>query len=92
MEKAIWEGVVLADCSDTVVVEGNHYFPPHSDRCAVFQAQRSQTERYVPGRDVTCAWRILPRLRTESAREWIVRGDSNCPGTSTAPAQSIRSL
>jgi len=25
--KAIWQGVVLADSDDTVVVENNHYFP-----------------------------------------------------------------
>jgi uncharacterized protein (DUF427 family) len=28
--KAIWNGEVLADSNDTVVVEGNHYFPPAS--------------------------------------------------------------
>ncbi len=25
--KAVWNGVTLADSADTVVVEGNHYFP-----------------------------------------------------------------
>jgi uncharacterized protein (DUF427 family) len=28
--KAIWNGVVLAESDQTVVVEGNHYFPPGS--------------------------------------------------------------
>ena len=28
--KAIWNGVVIAESDDTVVVEGNHYFPPES--------------------------------------------------------------
>lgn len=28
--KAIWKDVVLAESSDTVVVEGNHYFPAES--------------------------------------------------------------
>ena len=27
MPKATWNGVTLADSNDTVVVEGNHYFP-----------------------------------------------------------------
>ena len=27
MPKAIWNGVTVADSTDTVVVEGNHYFP-----------------------------------------------------------------
>lgn len=26
--QAIWKGKVLADSDETVVVEGNHYFPP----------------------------------------------------------------
>jgi uncharacterized protein (DUF427 family) len=28
--KAIWKGAVLAESDATVVVEGNHYFPPGS--------------------------------------------------------------
>lgn len=28
--KAIWNGAVLAESQDTVVVEGNHYFPVES--------------------------------------------------------------
>ena len=27
MSKAIWNGVTIAESDDTVVVEGNHYFP-----------------------------------------------------------------
>jgi uncharacterized protein (DUF427 family) len=30
MVKAIWNGAVLAESDDTVVVEGNHYFPEES--------------------------------------------------------------
>lgn len=28
--KAIWNGVVIAESDKTIVVEGNHYFPPES--------------------------------------------------------------
>jgi uncharacterized protein (DUF427 family) len=28
--KAIWQGTVIAESDDTVVVEGNHYFPAES--------------------------------------------------------------
>ncbi len=28
--KAVWNGATLAESSATVVVEGNHYFPPES--------------------------------------------------------------
>lgn len=30
MARAVWNGAVLAESSDTVVVEGNHYFPMES--------------------------------------------------------------
>jgi len=30
MVKASWNGTKIAESSDTVVVEGNHYFPPDS--------------------------------------------------------------
>ncbi len=35
--KAIWNGAVLAESDDTVVVEGNHYFPPESLRMDYFK-------------------------------------------------------
>ncbi len=28
--KATWKGVTIAESDDTIVVEGNHYFPPDS--------------------------------------------------------------
>ena len=32
MAKATWNGAVIAESDKTVVVEGNHYFPPDSVR------------------------------------------------------------
>ncbi len=28
--KAVWNGQIVADSDETIVVEGNHYFPPSS--------------------------------------------------------------
>ena len=28
--KAIWNNQVVAESDDTIVIEGNHYFPPQS--------------------------------------------------------------
>ena len=41
--KAMWNGAVLAESDDTVVVEGNHYFPRESldDRYFAPSANRS---------------------------------------------------
>jgi hypothetical protein len=37
MAQAIWNGHVIAESDDTIVVEGNHYFPPDSVDAAVLQ-------------------------------------------------------
>jgi uncharacterized protein (DUF427 family) len=34
--KAVWKNTILAESDDTVVVEGNHYFPPESLRRELF--------------------------------------------------------
>jgi uncharacterized protein (DUF427 family) len=46
--KAVWNGVVLAESNETVVVEGNHYFPESSLRRDHFRASATHT---------TCAWK-----------------------------------
>ena len=46
--KAIWNGEVIAESDDTVVVEGNHYFPETSLRKEFFRAS-SQTS--------VCPWK-----------------------------------
>jgi len=37
MPQAIWKDTVIAESRDTIVVEGNHYFPPDSLRKQYFQ-------------------------------------------------------
>lgn len=32
MVKAVWNGAVIAESNATVVIEGNHYFPPEAVR------------------------------------------------------------
>jgi uncharacterized protein (DUF427 family) len=41
--KAKWNGVVLAESDNTVVVEGNHYFPPESINKDYFQSSNTHT-------------------------------------------------
>lgn len=44
MPKAQWEGVVLAESNDCVVVEGNQYFPPESIQRQYFRPSDKTTE------------------------------------------------
>ena len=41
--KAIWHGKTIAESDDTVVVEGNHYFPPDAIRRGYFLASDKHT-------------------------------------------------
>lgn len=49
MAKAIWNGAVLAESDDTVVVEGNHYFPPDSVNREFFSSSDTQTSCHWKG-------------------------------------------
>ena len=46
--KAIWENTVLAESENTIVIEGNHYFPPGSVRRDYFSPSETHT---------TCHWK-----------------------------------
>jgi uncharacterized protein (DUF427 family) len=46
--KAIWNNTILAESNDTVVLEGNHYFPSDSIKTEYFQASTTHT---------TCPWK-----------------------------------
>lgn len=37
MPKAEWNGAIIAQSDETIVVEGNHYFPPESVNQALLQ-------------------------------------------------------
>ena len=41
--KAIWNGRVLAESPDTVLVENNHYFPPEAIRAEFFKPSQTHT-------------------------------------------------
>lgn len=48
--KVMWKNLILAESNDTVVVEGNHYFPPDSIKKQYFKKSETHT---------TCPWKGL---------------------------------
>lgn len=52
--KAIWRDTVLAESDSTVVVEGNHYFPPDSVNPSYFRESDKHT---------TCPWKGVANYR-----------------------------
>jgi uncharacterized protein (DUF427 family) len=60
---ATWNGAVLARSDDTIVVEGNHYFPPDSVDETYFEDSETHT---------TCPWKGVASYRTV-----VVDGERN---------------
>jgi uncharacterized protein (DUF427 family) len=63
MAQATWNGAVVAQSDDTIVVEGNHYFPPESVDPALLRRSDSHT---------VCPWK-----GTASYYDVVVDGDVN---------------
>jgi uncharacterized protein (DUF427 family) len=64
MARATWKGAVLAESDRTVVVEGNHYFPPDAVRQEFLRPSAHHT---------TCGW------KGEASYHDIVVGDQTNP-------------
>lgn len=58
MMRAVWNGTVLAEAERTVVVEGNHYFPPESVNREYFAESRARS---------LCFWKGLASYYTVTA-------------------------
>lgn len=56
--RAVWKGVTVAESDETVVVEGNHYFPPESVRWEHLKATNMRS---------VCPWKGLARYYTVRA-------------------------
>lgn len=69
--KAVWNDTVIAESDETVVVEGNHYFPPHSVRDEHLERSSKHT---------TCPWKGDASYYTVT-----VNGDSNPDAAWTYP-------
>ena len=48
--KAIWKDTIIAESDETIIVEGNNYFPPNSIKQKFFQSTNHQS---------ACPWKGL---------------------------------
>ncbi len=74
MARAIWNDTVIAESDQTIVVEGNHYFPPD----AVHAQYLSDSTRHT-----VCAWK-----GTASYYDVTVDGQTNPGGAWYYPTPS----
>lgn len=63
MPKAVWNGKTLAESDETILVEGNHYFPPDAVNTEFFAPSESNT---------VCPWKGMASYYTLT-----VEGESN---------------
>ncbi len=55
MVKAVWNDTVLAESHDTIVVEGNHYFPADTINASLFKPSATKT---------VCGWKGVAQYYT----------------------------
>lgn len=61
--KAIWKGIIIAESDETIMIEGNHYFPAESIKKEYFAPSETHTD---------CPWK-----GTASYYHVEVNGDVN---------------
>jgi len=61
--KATWNNTILAESNDTLVVEGNHYFPSGSINSEYFKPSETHT--------------VCPRKGTASYYDVVAGGETN---------------
>jgi uncharacterized protein (DUF427 family) len=67
--KAIWNGTVVAESDDTVVVEGNHYFPADSVDASLLR--ESATTSICPWKGTASYWSLEVDGRTNPDAVWF---------------------
>ncbi|MEX2289149.1 MAG: DUF427 domain-containing protein [Mycobacteriales bacterium] len=68
MVQAVWNGEVIADSGDTIVVEGNHYFPRASVREDVLRD--SSTQSRCPWKGVASYFSLEVGGHTNADAAW----------------------
>lgn len=68
MPKAIWKGAVIAESEETVMVEGNHYFPPES--VVRDYLQESQTQTSCPWKGKASYYHVMVNGELNADAAW----------------------
>ncbi|MBK8022504.1 MAG: DUF427 domain-containing protein [Chloroflexi bacterium] len=68
MVKAVWNGAVLAESDKTIVVEGNHYFPPDAIRSEYFLDSSAHTVCHWKG--VASYYDVVVDGQTNGGAAW----------------------
>jgi uncharacterized protein (DUF427 family) len=66
--KAIWNNSIIAESDETVVIEGNHYFPPQSIKKEYFES--SDTHTVCPWKGTASYYTLEVNGKTNPDAAW----------------------
>jgi uncharacterized protein (DUF427 family) len=66
--QAVWEGVVIAESSETLMVEGNNYFPPEAIDKKFFEDSNKHT--YCPWKGEASYYDVVVNGKRNHAAAW----------------------
>ena len=73
--KAIWNDEVIAESNDTIIIEGNHYFPPESIKENYFSSTETHTS--CPWKGVASYYSIVVGEKSNNDAAWYYPEVSN---------------
>ena len=73
--KAIYNGEIIAESNDTIVIEGNHYFPPSSLKNDFFK--ESSTHSICPWKGLASYYTIEVNGTTNNDVAWFYPNPSD---------------
>lgn len=66
--KALWNGQIIAESDATIIIEGNHYFPPSSVQHQLLQP--SQTHTFCPWKGEASYYTLTVDGQTNPDAAW----------------------
>ena len=67
--KAIFNGEIIAESNDTIIIEGNHYFPPSSLKKEFFK--ESTTHSTCPWKGYASYFTVEPSDRAKEIKGYV---------------------
>lgn len=79
MIQAVWNGTVIAESDQTIVVEGNHYFPPDSIKNEYFE--RSDAHTVCPWKGMASYFDLVVDGEVNKRAAWYYPTPSDAAST-----------
>jgi len=73
--KAVFNNVIIAESDNTVVVEGNHYFPPQSLKMEYFITSEQQSA--CPWKGLASYYTVKVDGKTDANAAWYYKSPSD---------------